>query len=79
MSNGWTPRTTPPTVPEIMSGIRVLCCWTPSYSPEVLIYWDDGMWTDTCECEIEEEELPDYWMMLPDAPAHLPPTKGEGR
>ena len=66
--NKWTPTSTPPAVPEGKQGVRVLCCWTKPYTPEVLVYWKDGVWADTCEFQIDPDELPDYWMALPEAP-----------
>lgn len=45
---------------------EVLCAWQPyvqagSWAYEVLIHWPDGVWTDTTENEVQDDEMPTYW------------------
>ena len=63
MKADWKPATEPPRVSEIHSRIAVLCKFKTRL-PEVLLYWDDGSWTDTDEYPLDE--LPDKWAYLPD-------------
>jgi len=53
----------------------VLCAWQQGnrWGYAVLVHWPDGQWTDECENEIEDQDLPDLWMEI------LPPSRGEIR
>ena len=59
--------------------IEVLCGWKPQsgeqWTFEVLIHWPDGVWTDTQENEINQDELPDFWQFI--HPPHWATCKHE--